>query len=442
MRRTVLSFALVFPLAAAAQLPAGTRDASDHSRETAANAGNARLAEAETVLEGGNYAAAVDLLAKLAKAEPENPRIQYDLGFAAERTGAEQTALDAYQRAIAGDPAYAEPRLALALLDARADRTEKAHREFASVAQLNSASPALRARAFRGLAQLDSITNPAAASDNLLQAIKLTGETPEDIPLSATLAAKAGDAADAETAYRRLLATNPDDPTAASGLAHLELQANHPTEALAVLRPAIAAHPDDVRLNSQMAAALAMQGKTAEAIAALDKIREHDGPTTAPAVLRQLAHLYAIGGSPMQAEIVYRSALAKEPSDPTLLDDLADTLVREQKYAEAETLLKRAVAMREQFPSKEAFGDAASHLAFAASKNADPEGCLQALALRATVLPNSGPSLFLEATAHDTLHQYKEAIRAYRAFLVLAGGQFPNEEFEARHRLVALEHQK
>ncbi len=58
------------------------------------------------------------------------------------------------------------------------------------------------------------------------------------------------------------------------------------------------------------------------------------------------------------------------------------------------------------------------------------------------MLPNSPTSLFLQATALDTLHQNKEAAKAYRAFLALAGGKFPDQEFEAQHRLVALDHMK
>jgi hypothetical protein len=67
---------------------------------------------------------------------------------------------------------------------------------------------------------------------------------------------------------------------------------------------------------------------------------------------------------------------------------------------------------------------------------------LQALAERATVLPNSPVTLFLEATAHDTLRQTKDAERAYRAFLAVAGGKYPDQEFQARHRLVALQNMK
>jgi hypothetical protein len=64
---------------------------------------------------------------------------------------------------------------------------------------------------------------------------------------------------------------------------------------------------------------------------------------------------------------------------------------------------------------------------------------LQALAARATVLPNSPSSLFLEATSYDTLRENKEAAKAYRAFLAVANGKYPDQEFQARHRLVALD---
>ena len=115
--------------------------------------------------------------------------------------------------------------------------------------------------------------------------------------------------------------------------------------------------------------------------------------------------------------------------------------MRQNKFAEAETVLARAVSEREAFHDDAAWGEAAGHLAFAASRNHHPEVALQALHGRATVLPNSPASLFLEATSYDALHEYKQAQTNYRAFLALANGKLPDEEFEARHRLVALQHE-
>jgi Flp pilus assembly protein TadD len=437
--RAALLFAAVATAAVAQQLPPGTRDATDTSRTDAASA---QLRAAETALEKGDFAAAVKTLTTLAAARPADAQILYDLGFAQERTDDDAGAAKSYEAAIAADANAAEPRLALALLDARSGRTGKAHGEFAAVTQLATAPPQLKARAFRALAQLDETSNPAAASDDLLAAIKLTGETPADTALTAALADRAGDKAGAEAAYRRILQASPDDTEAAVGLAHILLQSDHAAEAETTLAGPLKAHPADPRLVSQMAAIYAAENKTEQAIPLLVQLRSDPKFAADPALTRQLARLYALDNQNAQAEELFKAALAKTPADPSLLDDLGTTLVRQQKYPEAQKILEAAVALRDKFPTPADFGDAAGHLAFAASKNGQPREVLQALRIRATVLPNSAPSLFLEATAHDTLHEYKEAEQAYRAFLAIAAGQFPDQEFQAKHRLIALEHMK
>lgn len=441
MRAFVL-FTLLIATGAAAQLPAGTRDATDNSRQEAIAA---KLRDAEAALDRGDFTEAAKTLKAFVADHPhltpeQTAQLQYDLGFADERTGADDEAATAYAAAIAAAPSMAEPRIALGLLDARAGRAEKAHASLAAAANLPDAAPQLRARAFRALAQLDETANPAAAGDELLAAIKLTGETPADTALSASLAAHSGNATGAEAAYRRVLNSTPDDADAAAGLAHLLQKQGHSAEAEEVLAAPLKAHPGDPRLVSQMAALLAAQNKPGEAIPLLLQLRTDPQFAADPALTRQLARLYAVNNQNAEAETLFRSLLAAGPPDPATLDDFGSVLVRQQKYAEAEQVLAKAVSLRDKFPTPADFGDAAGHLAFAASKNAHPEAVLQALALRATVLPNTGPSLFLEATAHDTLHQYKEAIKAYRAFLAIAAGQFPDQEFQARHRLVALEH--
>jgi hypothetical protein len=85
---------------------------------------------------------------------------------------------------------------------------------------------------------------------------------------------------------------------------------------------------------------------------------------------------------------------------------------------------------------------AASHLAYVASVTNDPTTTLQALEIRDKVQPQSPSSLFLAATAHDKLHQVKQATDLYKQFLSVADGKFPDEEWEARHRLITLEHMK
>lgn len=442
-RITLFAVLLLAASARAQNLPAGTREADSPSPQDATNS---QIRSAESALETGDYAAAIAALKPLAAAQPKNAHILYDLGFAQEHSRDDDGASISYKAAIAADPSLAEAQLALGLLDARNGLLDAAHREIQAASSLSGSNPALHARALRSLAVMDEQTNPDASRDELLEALKLTPETPADILLSARLAEHASAFPEAETAYRRLLALTPNDPEATAGLAHA-LTAQHTeaktAEAEAVLTSALKITPADPRLLSQLAAVYGAEGKPEQAIPMIEQLRSTDpGAASSPAITRLLAHLYTLTGDFAKAEPLLRSLVTQNPKDPTLLDDLASTLVEQQNFAEAQTLLTKAVAMRSGFPSDSAWGEAVGHLAFAASRNHDPQMTLQALTQRATVLPNSPASLFLEATAHDTLHQYKDAERAYRAFLALAGGKYPDQEFQARHRLIALEHER
>jgi hypothetical protein len=61
---------------------------------------------------------------------------------------------------------------------------------------------------------------------------------------------------------------------------------------------------------------------------------------------------------------------------------------------------------------------------------------------RAKILPEVPIGYFLRATAYDHLRQYKPAAENYHRFLEKATGQFPDQEFQARHRLIAIEPRK
>jgi tetratricopeptide (TPR) repeat protein len=440
MGRKIICAALFALIASSgiAQLPAGTRSGDDHSREDAASQ---QIREAESALEKQDYKGAEATLRALAATNPKDGRILYDLGFAEERNGEETDAAKAYRASFTALPGFAEPKIALGLLDARSGRAEAAHLELMDVANLPTAAPELRARALRALAHLDEGSQPDAAREELLVALKLSAETPDDVLMGAELAERAGDAPDAEVAYRRALKLLPDDVDATSGLAHVLQQQGKLPDADVVLSGALKEHPDDVRLIAQAATLYAAEGKEAQAIPLLEKLRATDPKVAAnPDTTRLLAQLYSLNDDDAAAEKLYTALLTTAPNDPMLLDALGSAQVKQGHDAEAETTLVKAVALREAFHDDQAWAEAEAHLAFAASKNNDPKTCLQALTARATVLPNSPASLFLEATAHDHLRQTKEAIKAYRAFLALAAGKFPDEEFEARHRLVALEH--
>jgi tetratricopeptide (TPR) repeat protein len=402
------------------------------------------LTQANEALEKHDYPVALKILTSLAEKSPNNAPILYNLALTqdalAETPSQTAEAETTYRKAIIADPNYFDPHLALGLLLARNGRLSLAHTELLQATKLNTDNPALKARAYRALARIDQTTNPSAASDELLQALKISPETPEDILLSGELAEASGDTAAAEAAYRRLLAADPQNHDATAALTHLLLHQQKPDQAETLLTAALAKDPDNPALNVQLVSLYEKQNKPEQALPIAEKL--HLANPEDLATTRLLAHLYTRNQLYDKALPLYNSLTAASPQDPTLLDDNADALIHLKRYAEAQTLLQRAVAKPDAFPSKEDLGNAASHLAFAASANNDPKATLQALTLRATVLPNSPSSLFLEATARDKLHQNKQATDLYKQFLSVANGKFPDEEWEARHRLIALEHMK
>ncbi|MGF7182858.1 tetratricopeptide repeat protein [Tunturiibacter psychrotolerans] len=420
-----------------AQLPAGAIDTTAPPKTAPQDPLRTQANEA---LDKQDYPTALKLLTPLAEKSPTDAHLLYDLAFTQDALDQTTAAEATYRRAIAADPTYFDPHLALGLLLARGGRLTDAHAELLKATTLTTDNQALKARAFRALARIDQTANPATASDELLSAIKLTPETPDDILLSGELAEASGDNTAAELAYRRLLAVDPQNHDVTAALTHLLLHQQRPDQAESLLTAALAKDPDNPTLNAQLASLYEQQGKTAQAIPLAAKL--HAAHPDDATLTRLLARLYSRNQQYDQAAPLYASLLNKSTQDPTLLDDSADVQIHLKNFAEAEALLKRAIAHPEAFPNQDDLAQAASHLAFAASANNDPTTTLQALDIRGRVQPQSPSSLFLAATAHDKLHHTKQATDLYKQFLTVANGQFPDEEWEARHRLVTLANTK
>ncbi len=424
----------LIPGYALAQLPAGTRDSTSERQQ------DPLRTQAAEALQKSDYAAAVKVLSTLAEKNPNDAQILYNLGSAQDALEQTPQAEATYRRSIAASPNLLEPHLALGLLLARTGKTADAHTELSAAASIPNGEPAFRAHAYRAMARLDQPNNPSGASEELLAALKLSPETPDDVLLTGELAQANGDPAAAEAAFRRLLAADPDNSQATAALVHLLVQQKKQDQAEPILTAALQKHPDDLALNAQLAALYESQDKSAQALPIVEKLyaaNPHDA-----SVARLLARLYSRSGQYDKALPLLTALAAASPNDPTLLDDEADALIRLHRSADAIPILQRATADPKAFPTPQAYGVAASHLAFAASAANDPAMTLHALELRDTVLAQTPSSIFLAATAHDKLHQVKQASDLYKQFLAAAKGQFPDEEWEAKHRLSALEHMK
>lgn len=443
MRRLLLcliilsSSVLVVPVCAQQTPPPGSTPAqgSDQPAQIAPE-----LADAEAAIAKSDWKTAATKLDAYLAAHPSDARALFDAGYVADHQDHLDAAAGFYHRATEANPNSFEAHLALGLLLARQGKKDEARTELQVATTLDpgDAGPALKARAWRALARLDNPGpdgqgNARLASDELLQALKLTPETPEDTLLAADLAEASGQHDDAEAAYRRVLARQPNSVEAASGLVHLLIQRNQYPEAEKLIRTALQQEPGNPVLNAQLATVLAAQDK-AEALPLLQKL--HDEHPDDPAVTHMLADVLAQAGDAEASDNLYVALLAKSPDDVSLLVAHGQNLIRQQHYPEALAAFDKATKL------DSADADAWSGIAFASSKLHQPELTVHALTMRSKFLPDVPATYFLWATSYDTLNDKVAAITYYHHFLESAGGKFPNQEWQARQRLLVLEKKK
>jgi tetratricopeptide (TPR) repeat protein len=363
---------------------------------------------------------------------PSDARALFDAGYVADAQNHLDDAATLYRRAIDADPKSFEAHISLGLLLARQNKMEEARPELIAATTLDpgEAGPALKARAWRALARLDRDSDPAEASKDLLEALKLSPETQVDTLLAADLAEKSGQNDAAEAAYRRVLAKEPDSIEANAGLAHLLIQRKQYPEAETLLRAALDKNPDDPTLTAQLATVLADQDK-AEALPLLEKL--HDAHPADPAITRMLAAVMADAGDYAGSDRLYTGLIAANPDDAGLLVAHGQNLVHQQLLASAYATFDKATRI------DPASADGWSGLAFVASKTGRPDVTVHALTMRSKYMPESPGTLFLWAISYDSLHQKGQAAAFYHRFLDAAAGKFPNQEWQARQRLQILE---
>jgi tetratricopeptide (TPR) repeat protein len=390
-----------------------------------------QVQEAESLLAQSQWQAASAKLNAYLSTHPSDAQALFDAGYAADAQNHADDAAAFYRRAIAADSSLLEAHLSLGLLLARENKLEEARTELQAATNLNAGEngPAFRARAWRALAQVDRVSDPAAASNDLIEALKLTPETAADTLLAAELAESAGEWDAAEKAYRSLLAKDPKSPAASAGLAHVLIVKKNYPEAETLLRTALDSNPNDPALTAQLALVLAAQNK-GEALPLLEKLHaDHPADT---AITRMLAEIRAEAGDTAGSDQLYTALLTASPHDAELLIGHGQNLIRLMRFAEAYQVFTKAAEAAPANP------DAWSGLAFAASKTSHPSEAIHALTVRSQFLPESASTYFLWATSYDAMHDRAHAADYYHRFLDAAQGKFPDQEWQARQRLIAL----
>jgi tetratricopeptide (TPR) repeat protein len=242
---------------------------------------------------------------------------------------------------------------------------------------------------------------------------------------------KSGNLAGAEIEYKKSVELQPKNPSALGALAYLYSTQKRYPEAEAALRQFIAIDPQNAKAHLQLGTVLLDSNQNDAAIKELSAASGLAGSDAA--LLRKAAELYVTHSLYPQAAQQYSTALRLDPKDADAHYGFGVVLMQLRKFDGAESELQRAVTLRPDM--KEAYGD----LAVAAAENKDFAGAIQALDARSRFLPESAATYFLRATSYDHLKQMPLAAENYKKFLATDGGKNPNQEWQAKHRLVAIE---
>ncbi|MFZ1941862.1 MAG: tetratricopeptide repeat protein [Terracidiphilus sp.] len=427
----LFSAAFFFAFSCSSQQPSASASSAAHPQSETTQQIPDEVAAAESAIAGSDWKTAESRLDAWLVSHPTDARALFDAGYVADAQNRLDDAVALYRRATAADPRSFEAHLSLGLLLARLGKPDEARPELVTATTLDpgDAGPELKARAWRALARIDRDSDPAQSSTELLEALKLTPETPDDTLLAAGLAEKTGQLDSAEKAYRRVLAEDPKSLPADVGLAHILIAHKQYPEAETLLRGALAQAPDDPTLTAQLATVLAAEDK-AEALPLLQKL--HAAHPADPSITRMLASVLAVAGDYAGSDQLDLKLLAASPDDSELLIEHGQNLVHQGQLAQAYTVFDKAARI------DSASADAWSGLAFTASRTNRPDVTIHALTMRSQFAPESASTLFLWATAYDSLHQKQQAVAYYHRFLDAAAGKFPNQEWQARQRLQVL----
>jgi len=442
--RLLLAAIFVLAVAAQAQSPSSTSSDSAHQKtdQTSGrrsshkpmadeNVPPPELAQAEDFIQKHDYASAEPLLRKAAESDPKNYVAWFDLGFVENGLGRVEESIAAYRKSVAAKPDVFESNLNLGLQLAKTGQPES-EKFLRAATQLKPTSHVDEgyARAWLSLGHVLEASQPEEALAAYRRAAGLQPKDPEPHLAAGQLLEQANKFADAEQEYKEALALDPASD-ALTALANLYLQGRHFPEAEEYLRKLVAAHPEQTAAHVQLGRVLAAEGKNDDGIAELQA-----GTKLAPgdlSVQRDLADLYVAAGKNDLAESAYRALVAARPQDAELHRSLGQTLLRQKKFVDAQQEFLAAIRLKPDLC--EAYGD----LAFAANENKNYALTIKSLDVRAKCLPEIPITYFLRASAFDHVHDYKQAAANYHLFLNTASGKYPDQEWQAKHRLIAIE---
>jgi tetratricopeptide (TPR) repeat protein len=266
----------------------------------------------------------------------------------------------------------------------------------------------------------------------------------------------------ATSEYQEALKHSPQNSKAELGLGEALLHQGKLDEAYLHFERAVTL---DASLKSYLleyGVALADAGRSAQAIQVFEQFPDN------PGACEKLGQLYLSARQPDKAVPAFETAVRLSPSPANRLA-LATAYLRTNQEQKAAPLLKEALAaapgdwelqmtVGRIYRDQRQFGDAAGYFLNATKLRPSAPDAWSELAGVLTLAQQYPQALaaldklrelhaekpghfYLRAIILDKLHQLKPALLSYQQFLQTSNGQNPDQEFQARGRIKALEHE-
>lgn len=407
-----------------------TRAVPRSHQATAEERADDDLKDAEDLLQKQQYQQAEEKLLAITAKQEKNPQAWFDLGFAQSHIGKTADAIGAYKKATELSPKWfeAQQNLGLALAKSGDFPAAAAALKIAVTLKPTSGGEHALSQAWLSLAQVTEQSQPQESLAAYQKAAELDPSNTDALLGIAKSNERIGNSTAAEQQYVKLAEAGNGESV--KRLISLYIAQKRYSDAETWLRKYITANPGNSMARAQLGKLLAAEGKTQEAIAALEPAYQ-----SAPNgdLARELASLYLEAKQYDSATKLLQELITQNPNDAQLHLDYGSALLHQHKYPEAQAELIKALQINKNLT--EAYFD----LAYAAQQNQDYQLVIRVLDARAKLQPETPATYFLRAEAYDSLRMYKPAAENYKLFLANAGGKYPDQEFQARHRLKAIQ---
>ncbi|HEY4899212.1 MAG TPA: tetratricopeptide repeat protein [Terriglobales bacterium] len=389
--------------------------------------------QAETAMQKQDYVAAETLLLKALASNPNAYRAWFDLGYIYTSTKHVPEAVVAYRKSVEAKPDVFESNLNLGILLARKGENAEAAKYLKAATQLKPTANTDEglARAWLSLGLIEEASDPQQALAAYAQAAKLTPNDPEPHLSTGQVLEKQNKFDEAAREYQAAAKLDPKSTQAMTGLANIYSKQKKYAEAETQLRKLVAIEPDNSNARVQLGRVLAAEGKTDEAAAFMSA--EQSASSDDPHAALERGTMYVKAGKNAEAEQQFRIAVQGLPQDAEAHFALGSVLMHEKQYPESQAELLAAAKLKPDMA--EIYGN----LAVVAGENKNYELAIKALDERAKFLPEAAGTYFLRATSYDYLKVTAKAVENYQRFLATDDGKMPNQEWQARHRLIAID---